>query len=280
MEFEYVPKAYKKSNEDFFWFVKFPEKFYSFIEEFNIVGVHWSQPTTLSAAYFLRLLEEGSSAKARTVGDTWLRVNDEYSQEMTCFYAPLLDHGAMWKMANGSVICTTMPYGARQEVIDAFHRMAEKFHYPDNLKMQFWDDKYRYRPNGDHMLVFYYDSSLEEFDPNCSYEELRKKATRHSAPGRLRNQSESSSYIRDRYVSEYAKRRANGICQLCNEPAPFLDNEGRPFLETHHVIWLADGGDDSISNTVALCPNCHRKMHTLNLDSDVSKLLSIAETLD
>ena len=55
-------------------------------------------------------------------------------------------------------------------------------------------------------------------------------------------------------------------------------NTVKPFLETHHVIWLADGGDDSIENTVALCPNCHKKMHVLNLDEDVDKLLRIAAT--
>ena len=32
------------------------------------------------------------------------------------------------------------------------------------------------------------------------------------------------------------------------------------------------GGDDSLDNTVALCPNCHRKMHFLDLESD-SKIL-------
>ncbi len=280
MDFEYVPKIYRPSNEDFFWFVKDPDKFYSFVEEFNIVGVHWSQPTTLSASYFLRLLEEGSSARARIHGDTWWKVDDEHCQEMTEYYTPLLDHGAMWKVANGSVICTAMPYGEKQSVVDAFYRMIEQYKYPDSITMQFLEDRYRYRPNGDHMIVIYSDASHEEYNPHCSYEELRRKATQHSAPGRLRYVSETSSFVRDRYVSEYAKRRADGACQLCGKPAPFLDNDGNPYLETHHVIWLADGGADSIENTVALCPNCHRKMHTLNRPEDIERLQSIASTLN
>ena len=73
---------------------------------------------------------------------------------------------------------------------------------------------------------------------------------------------------RDPYVSMLAKRNANGKCDLCEGEAPFLDSKGMPYLETHHIVWLAKGGDDTISNTVALCPNCHRKMHILNLDSD------------
>ena len=83
-----------------------------------------------------------------------------------------------------------------------------------------------------------------------------------------------------RYVSEYAKRRAQGICQLCGEPAPFDDRDGVPFLETHHIIWLADGGADSVTNTVALCPNCHRKMHILDSEEDINRLLRIASVTD
>lgn len=77
---------------------------------------------------------------------------------------------------------------------------------------------------------------------------------------------------RDPYVSEYVKRRAKGICDLCEMPAPFKDKKGRPYLENHHVKWLANGGEDTKENAVALCPNCHRKMHTLNLPEDVSAL--------
>jgi 5-methylcytosine-specific restriction protein A len=79
-------------------------------------------------------------------------------------------------------------------------------------------------------------------------------------------------YERDQIVSEYAKRKANGICQLCNQPAPFLNPDGEPHLETHHIEWLSKDGKDIIENTVALCPNCHRKMHVLNLPADVAIL--------
>lgn len=82
----------------------------------------------------------------------------------------------------------------------------------------------------------------------------------------------SSLYVRDPYVAEYAKRRANGICQLCGQPAPFCDQKGRPYLESHHIEWLSQGGADTTSNTAALCPNCHKKMHIVNDPKDVQKL--------
>jgi hypothetical protein len=72
----------------------------------------------------------------------------------------------------------------------------------------------------------------------------------------------SSQYERNPYISEYAKRQAKGICQVCHQPAPFLNRiTGKPFLETHHINPLSQGGKDEINNVIALCPNCHRERH-------------------
>ena len=38
-------------------------------------------------------------------------------------------------------------------------------------------------------------------------------------------------------------------------------SDGLPFLEVHHLRQLADRGSDTVSNAVALCPNCHREAH-------------------
>lgn len=81
----------------------------------------------------------------------------------------------------------------------------------------------------------------------------------------------------DHIVSEYARRRANGICQLCSQSAPFATADGEPYLEIHHIIPRKDGGEDVVGNIVALCPNCHRKMHLLNLPADVALLKSRVE---
>jgi 5-methylcytosine-specific restriction enzyme A len=82
----------------------------------------------------------------------------------------------------------------------------------------------------------------------------------------------AKQYQRNEYVAEEARRRANGVCQLCETPAPFKNKKGIPHLEVHHIVWLARGGEDSLENTVALCPNCHRKMHVLDLEVDKNKL--------
>ncbi|WP_342542729.1 HNH endonuclease signature motif containing protein [Paenisporosarcina sp. FSL H8-0542] len=34
-----------------------------------------------------------------------------------------------------------------------------------------------------------------------------------------------------------------------------------PYLEVHHIKRLADNGEDSVENAIAVCPNCHRELH-------------------
>jgi 5-methylcytosine-specific restriction enzyme A len=82
----------------------------------------------------------------------------------------------------------------------------------------------------------------------------------------------SKQYERNPYVSMLTKRYANGFCELCGVAAPFTDANGQPYLETHHIDWLARGGHDTLANTVALCPNCHRKMHVVDAQEDKAKL--------
>lgn len=88
--------------------------------------------------------------------------------------------------------------------------------------------------------------------------------------------TQTKYYMRSDAIVQLAKRMANGICQLCEQPAPFKDQNGEPYLETHHIEWLAHGGADTVENTVALCPNCHKKMHIVNAESDRDKLLNIS----
>jgi hypothetical protein len=82
------------------------------------------------------------------------------------------------------------------------------------------------------------------------------------------------AFKRDPAVIAWVKQRANGICELCETDAPFLDKYGNPFLEVHHIIPLADKGPDKVDNAVALCPNCHRECHHGGNATSLSKSLS------
>ena len=56
--------------------------------------------------------------------------------------------------------------------------------------------------------------------------------------------------------------RANGKCEGCGGHAPFFrKSDNSPYLEVHHKIQLAAGGEDTVENAIALCPNCHRRSH-------------------
>ena len=270
MKFEYIPK---KDAINWSGYIVNEDKFYRFVDEFNIIGVVWSQPQTISASYFLRLLQNGSSEKARGYGRRSLE-NDEYSNQLQPYYMPLFEHGALWKKRDGSVICTAMPYGDKESVTVSFNKMVKEFGFPETIKMEFLDNRYRYRPNGDIMIIIHCEALNRIFNQDYSVEKMCEKVKVGSQSDEIRNQL-THIYTRNKYVSEYAKRRAGGKCQLCGRLAPFYDNEGRPYLEAHHIIRLADGGEDSENNVVALCPNCHRTMHSLNLEEDVNKLLKI-----
>ncbi|MBR8074613.1 HNH endonuclease [Burkholderia cenocepacia] len=69
-------------------------------------------------------------------------------------------------------------------------------------------------------------------------------------------------YVRSADVVAEVLLRANGACERCKELAPFLrKKDNTPYLEVHHKRRLADDGEDTVENAIALCPNCHRLLH-------------------
>ena len=68
-------------------------------------------------------------------------------------------------------------------------------------------------------------------------------------------------------IHSYAIQRSKGICESCDEAAPFTTKNGRPYLEVHHLIPISKGGPDHPENVAAVCPNCHRRTEK-SRDSD------------
>lgn len=57
---------------------------------------------------------------------------------------------------------------------------------------------------------------------------------------------------------------AEGKCEKCGHKAPFTNPiDGTPYLEVHHIKAIKDGGEDTLDNTIALCPNCHKEVHLI-----------------
>jgi len=103
-----------------------------------------------------------------------------------------------------------------------------------------------------------------------SFNKLKKDAKKAKGKPSIK-ETVGISYSRNQDVVRYVKDLANGVCDLCNEEAPFTTKNG-PFLECHHIKQLSDKGDDTVKNAVALCPNCHRKMHYASSPKLISKL--------
>jgi len=75
-------------------------------------------------------------------------------------------------------------------------------------------------------------------------------------------QTISFEYRRNSDVVASVLKRANGKCELCQSDAPFLKaSNSSPYLEVHHWILLSEGGEDTVENAGALCPNCHKQAH-------------------
>lgn len=90
-----------------------------------------------------------------------------------------------------------------------------------------------------------------------------RRARLRDAPKKPKRISVSvSAFLRNPDVVAEVLHRANGTCERCKQAAPFFRrSDGSAYLEVHHAVRLADGGDDTVENARALCPNCHRKAH-------------------
>lgn len=111
---------------------------------------------------------------------------------------------------------------------------------------------------------------VDEITKTLTLEQLRAKAL--EAAEKYPAFDPELERLGNSYMKVYVKRKAAGVCQLCGNKAPFNDIKGVPFLELHHIRSLLSWDQDTLENLIALCPNCHRKMHILKNQKDKSTL--------
>ena len=116
--------------------------------------------------------------------------------------------------------------------------------------------------------------------PKVEFEEqvskLRREKTLAKPQGRTsptKQTKETTSYDRDPKVVAWVLKNSGGNCESCKKPAPFVKPGGDFYLEVHHLRRLVDGGSDTVTNAVAVCPNCHRELHYGNERETVLKSL-------
>lgn len=111
-----------------------------------------------------------------------------------------------------------------------------------------------------------------------SREQLRRQAGK--APRQpAKRPSARTEFERSAAVVAYVKKRAGENCEMpgCKSTL-FRKSDGSVYTEVHHVIPLAEGGDDSVENAAALCPNCHRAQHHAENKAELRETL--AERVD
>lgn len=98
---------------------------------------------------------------------------------------------------------------------------------------------------------------------HSDFDELRQRAE-ESAVEEVSTEVSTTTvqqYSRSSEIKAYVKARADGMCEGCGEPAPFTSKTGEPYLHAHHVHELSAGGSDTPDTVIALCPNCHHRVH-------------------
>jgi hypothetical protein len=95
-----------------------------------------------------------------------------------------------------------------------------------------------------------------------------------------RGKTSGWAYARDDKIRKAVVRRAAGKCEFCGELG-FERPDGTRYLESHHIIALANDGADRMTNVIALCPKHHREAHfgkrQVELEEEMKQKVMILE---
>ncbi len=99
--------------------------------------------------------------------------------------------------------------------------------------------------------------------PKVGAQELRKQAMAAAGPAQVGTFEKSTQAYRKRsqIIRQYVLARAAGVCESCQQAAPFATKAGALYLEPHHIRRLTDDGPDDPRFMAGICPNCHREIH-------------------
>lgn len=78
------------------------------------------------------------------------------------------------------------------------------------------------------------------------------------------------TYARNQGWVAEAKNRYGIYCLCSSCSNTFIKPDGTPYIEVHHIVPLADGGEDSLWNLAVLCAHHHRMAHFADIDIRLS----------
>jgi len=194
------------------------------------------------------------------------------------------EDGTFWYTGEGTTGDMTMDNG--NKAIRDHRKNGKSIHLFEDTDMPWivqyvgeftyleYEEKQMDDENGDSRMGFRFhlrpvdDSNLtltDELSNSLSDEAMFERAEKSSSSGPIEPKQQTSSghrYPGSEEVRRYALRVADGVCQGCKNNAPFTDKSGEPYLEVHHIEPRSSGGADAPSNVIALCANCHRRVHS------------------
>lgn len=203
---------------------------------------------------------------------------DEYREDGVFWYTGEGQVGDM-KMASGNK--AILEHAQRHKTIHVFeYTKATYVRYIGSAECLGYHRENRPDREGNDRTVFVFHLDIDSIEskngisePRATYgsknvrhlksksiEELRQAALALVPLSASVKEKREAAYYRSKALKLYVIARSGGFCEGCKEKAPFNTKDG-PFLECHHVYRLADGGPDHPNNVVALCPNCHRRVH-------------------
>lgn len=120
------------------------DRFDSFVSDFGLDGASYYAPLD-SVKYFQRFLASMGMYPRWRKQETFHAVPEQYQ---------LFDHASAFRTEDGTHIIVSMPYGTEGQILEAYQNMVNAYSELKPVDMYFIDNKYKYRKNGDHMLMF------------------------------------------------------------------------------------------------------------------------------
>ena len=164
-------------------------------------------------------------------------------------------------------------HALNEKELHLFERVDDGWRYVDEVVCSGFEwrpakDQSRRRPSGNCVPVSagmrgFLPRDLSRCHPTAksSLADLAQAAdadpTEESAP----KEGIRKTYARSEALKRYVRARASGRCEGCGKEAPFLTKDGSAYLEAHHTNRRSDMGPGDRTTVIALCPNCHSRVH-------------------
>ncbi|MBU3905184.1 MAG: HNH endonuclease [Nanoarchaeota archaeon] len=100
---------------------------------------------------------------------------------------------------------------------------------------------------------------IEKEPPKQSLYDTIIKKSESNVIGIEKKDTVTGVFKRDIQLVEFLKEYFEYKCIICHKNIKRDDN--KPYIESHHVQPLSEGGSDTADNIIIVCPNCHKIFH-------------------